>query len=168
MKINRINSQGAGLWFTFACSRCGDEVEKEDAFCKHCGKKLSPLPIELEMDRAAELLTADLRKLDSKEMELGDLGKIRSALADIRLFLDASSCEDIEKKRQKLIEEIDAALKAPHRNCDKFWRNPELLHHMWWEWSGNFRNCNEDGTVKMTFGEWLLAKATEKETEEKT
>ena len=159
MKINRINSQGAELWFTFACSRCGDEVEKEDAFCKHCGKKLSPLPIELEMDRAAELLTADLRKLDSKEVRLGNLGKIRSALVDIQFFLVNSSCEDIRKNRQELIEKIDAALKAPHRNCDIFWRNPEFLHAKWWKWSGTKEGQNEDGTVKLTFGKWLLEEA---------
>lgn len=78
-RIKSIESiaRGAKLWFTFACSKCGDKVEEEDAFSKHCGKKLSPLPIEVEMDRAAELLTADLRKLDSKEVGLGNLGKIR-------------------------------------------------------------------------------------------
>lgn len=51
------------------------------------------------------------------------------------------------------------ALSEPPRNCDRFGGDPKRLHDEWWEWSGKRENCNEDGTVKMTYGEWLLEKA---------
>lgn len=55
-----------------------------------------------------------------------------------------------------------AAIFAPPRNCDLFGGDPKKLHELWWEWSGNLKNCNADGTVKFTFGEWLLKLADAK------
>jgi len=52
-----------------------------------------------------------------------------------------------------------AALAAPARNCDRFGGDPKRLHDEWWAWSGKRENCNEDGTVKLAYGEWLLAAA---------
>ena len=52
-----------------------------------------------------------------------------------------------------------AALSAPPRNCDLFGGDPKKLHELWWEWSGDLKNCNADGTVKLTYGEWLLVRA---------
>ena len=62
MKIKYINSQGDKVWFTHACSKCEAEVDRGDRFCYNCGHKLSALPDEIEMRKAADILTDALRK----------------------------------------------------------------------------------------------------------
>ena len=66
-----------------------------------------------------------------------------------------SHCVDADT----IIDEVNSALSKPARNCDRFGGDKDRLHDEWWDWSGNPKNCNPDGTVKMTFGEWLLANA---------
>lgn len=63
---------------------------------------------------------------------------------------------------QYALEKIDDVLAVPIRNCDLFGGDPKKLHELWWEWSGDLKNCNADGTVKFTFGEWLLKPADAK------
>ena len=53
--------------------------------------------------------------------------------------------------------ELLRALEEPPRNCDRFGGDPKMLHTAWFDWSGSPSGCNPDGTVKLTFGEWLLA-----------
>ena len=53
-------------------------------------------------------------------------------------------------------KKIRAATTKPPRNCDLFGGDKDKLHAKWWEWSGTKEGQNEDGTVKLTFGEWLL------------
>lgn len=55
------------------------------------------------------------------------------------------------------IREGKLALADPPRNCDRFGGDPKMLHTAWFDWSGSPSGCNPDGTVKLTFGEWLLA-----------
>lgn len=62
MKIKYINGRNTTLWFTFACSQCDAEVDGGDRFCYNCGHKLSALPREMYMQKAADILTAALRK----------------------------------------------------------------------------------------------------------
>ena len=62
-----------------------------------------------------------------------------------------------------LICVVESALDKPARNCDLLGGDKEKLHAKWWEWSGTKEGTNEDGTVKLTFGEWLLESA-DKET----
>lgn len=64
-------------------------------------------------------------------------------------------CVDAET----ILDEIKSALSKPARNCDLFGGDKDKLHAKWWEWSGDLKNCNSDGTVKLTFGEWLLVGA---------
>ena len=51
------------------------------------------------------------------------------------------------------------AISKPARNCDLFGGDKEKLHAKWFEWSGTKEGHNSDGTVKLTFGEWLLEEA---------
>lgn len=62
MKIKYINGQNTTLWFTFACSQCDAEVSEGTRFCYNCGHKLSALPREMYMQKAADILTDALRK----------------------------------------------------------------------------------------------------------
>ncbi len=57
------------------------------------------------------------------------------------------------------VEKARRALSAPPRNCDLFGGDPKMLRTAWFDWSGSPSGRNPDGTVKMPFGEWLLAKA---------
>ena len=91
--------------------------------------------------------------------------KQREALESIadnlerRLFAKYPSSATDEWMWQK----AKSALAAPSRNCDRFGGDPKKLHDEWWEWSGRTENCNADGTVKLTYGEWLLATTTKKD-----
>ena len=92
---------------------------------------------------------------NTNETTASNAARMREALTTIR--------EKCVIYNNALAEEIDAicgnALAAPPRNCDRHDGDAKKLHDEWWEWSGDRKNCNEDGTVKLTFGEWLLAKA---------
>ena len=52
--------------------------------------------------------------------------------------------------------EVDRSIKA-RLNCDVY-RERDRAHEVWFDWTGTAAGQNEDGTVKLTFGEWLLAK----------
>lgn len=45
---------------------------------------------------------------------------------------------------------------TPPRNCDLFGGNYKMLHTAWWDWTCSPSGTTPDGTVKLTFGEWLL------------
>ena len=56
-------------------------------------------------------------------------------------------------------DKAEAALAWDPRNCDMFGGDAKMLHTAWFDWTGSPRGHNDDGTVKLTFGEWLLVKA---------
>ena len=58
---------------------------------------------------------------------------------------------------KNVVDHIEAALYSQVRNCDRFGGDPERLHDEWFEWTGTEAGTNPDGTVKMTFADWLLA-----------
>lgn len=53
----------------------------------------------------------------------------------------------------------EALAGKPLRNCDRFDGDYKMLHTAWFDWTGSPSGQNADGTVKMTFAEWLLAPA---------
>ena len=62
----------------------------------------------------------------------------------------------------RIIINIDAVkncgrIAKPLRNCDRFDGDHKMLYTAWFDWSGSPSGQNPDGTVKMTFAEWLLA-----------
>lgn len=61
------------------------------------------------------------------------------------------------------IREAKSALVEPMRNCDRFGGDYKKLNTAWFDWTGSPSGQNPDGTVKLTFGEWLLAPADESE-----
>ena len=106
------------------------------------------------------------REATCKEsLQVGNAAKMREALENIKecyendyLSLDRDP-GDVLGNAALLAEN---ALAEPPRNCDLFGGDPKKLHELWWEWSGDLKNCNADGTVKFTFGEWLLKLANAK------
>ena len=57
---------------------------------------------------------------------------------------------------RKAHEAVDAALAKPPRNCDRFGGDLKMLQTAWFDWTGSPSGQNPDGTVKLTFAEWLL------------
>ena len=53
------------------------------------------------------------------------------------------------------------AYKNEPRNCDGFGGDFKMLHKAWFDWTGSPSGQNADGTVKLTFAEWLLAHQSE-------
>lgn len=90
-----------------------------------------------------------------ESLQVGNAAAIRETL----LRCDAIA-QLPEIREYKIVKEmrnlIRGVLALPPRNCDLFGGDPNKLHEIWFEWSGDLKNCNADGTVKFTFGEWLL------------
>lgn len=65
--------------------------------------------------------------------------------------------------RKMIVAAVNAASeRKPRRNCDRFGGDFKMLHTAWFDWTGSPSGLNPDGTVKLTFAEWLLAPAKEK------
>ena len=99
-----------------------------------------------------------------KSSQVGNAAKIREALIKILGIADHLQTRYVltnlmTKEIMALKQIANTALAEPPRNCDLFGGDPKKLHELWWEWSGDLKNCNADGTVKFTFGEWLLKPA---------
>lgn len=107
---------------------------------------------------------------------LGNMTKIREALEAINCIdtrrLKRLLCELVESdifdgglinKTISAVEKARRALAAPARNCDQYGGDYKMLHTAWFDWTRSPSGHNDDGTVKLTFGEWLLVtKATKK------
>jgi hypothetical protein len=95
--------------------------------------------------------------------KVGNAAAMRAALqAALPIMRDCPFTHYNTTEVDKVVEEMEAALSSPPRNCDLFGGDPKKLHELWWEWSGDLKNCNADGTVKLTYGEWLLKPANAK------
>lgn len=91
-------------------------------------------------------------------MKASNIKAIREALADL---LDGTCfhcdlSEDCNGVPCEKVQNAKAALAAPPRNCDLFGGDFKMLHTAWFDWTGSPSGTNPDGTVKLTFAEWLL------------
>lgn len=92
--------------------------------------------------------------------ECGDVAKLREALKRAWLFVSATResfafVHEGRIERDKLCEDIDAALAAPARNCDL----PKVVEDPWRAWMDDKSNW-EEGYPKLEIHDWLLAPAT--------
>ena len=104
---------------------------------------------------------------DSAVANILNAAAIREALEQIKKVLigirDYSSDYEASQSADKLLNEyIIPSLAKPCRNCDRFGGDYKMLHSMWFDWTGSPSGQNPDGTVKMSFPEYLLAPATTK------
>ena len=137
-----------------ATTKCKEEMEGLRAWAK----LLKGIATEQHVKECADFvcLTAD-QALANCNRPYGNMAAIRTALEEVQKELIYKPCGAHTKDRQNIIEKINAALQKPSRNCDRFDGDKDRLHAEWWDWSGDWKNCNPDGTVKMDFSEWLLA-----------
>lgn len=106
--------------------------------------------------------------------------KINDVIAEMREFVQACDMNELafpyDPRRvlmykgmklrdvaEKWADEL--AIAEPARNCDRHGGDYEKLNAEWFEWTGTPEGQNQDGTVKMAFGEWLLALASEDKAE---
>ena len=102
-------------------------------------------------------------KLNNAIAELGERScnmatmrhAIKTAISDLQSRLDMTN-----SVRQFMVRYLNAAIAEPPRNCDMFGGDAKMLHTAWFDWTGSPSGHNADGTVKLTYGEWLLVTAT--------
>ena len=108
-----------------------------------------------------EIFTAYADRLDAvaKPETVYNMAAMREALSTAIILLKACEWPDDTPMQDvaEVMDEIEKAFFAPPRNCDLFQGDFKMLHTAWFDWSGSPSGCNPDGTVKLTFGEWLLA-----------
>lgn len=112
------------------------------AFAKACGETVNKI-----MDALKEERTSD-----------GNMAAMREALEDVLEKIDRWRTDGVMEHWQysQLFDIADSALAAPPRNCDRFGGDFKMLHTAWFDWTGSPSGQNPDGTVKLTFAEWLL------------
>ena len=107
------------------------------------------------------------------ETPQGNLAKLRAVVEDLlymarryvkkmpateTVIFDSKTHETLKTiDYYKTIEKAEAALAAPSRNCDMYGGDFKMLHTAWFDWTGSPSGHNADGTVKLTFAEYLLA-----------
>lgn len=135
-------------------TRCKEEMEGLRAWAK----LLQGCSTDPKVKECADFvyLTAE-QALANCTRPHGNMAAIRKALEDVQNELILKPCGAHTKDRQDVVEKITTALQKPSRNCDRFDGDYERLHKEWVDWSGKPENTNPDGTVKMTFGAWLLS-----------
>lgn len=133
--------------------------------------------LTLWRDEIADRLEAALKRELSKNVskngadfgQLGDAAKLREALKRAWLFVSATResfafVHEGRIERDKLCEDIDAALAAPPRNCDlaRDWMR-DLYAHFQPPASVKREMPPEWVDAVMAFCRWLIAPATEQE-----
>ena len=89
-----------------------------------------------------------------KSSAVGNAAAMREALEMVKRLFDGRLMwqPDIRKAH----EAVNSALAKPPRNCDRFGGDLKMLHTAWFDWTGSPSGHKPDGTVKLTFTEWLL------------
>lgn len=117
----------------------------------------SPHTIEV-IDPAAPSASADASGMAAMRCNMAAMRHaIETAIGDLQ-----SSLEMTPDERQFMARYLKAAIDKPARNCDKFQGDYKMLYTAWFDWTGSPSGQNPDGTVKMSFPEYLLAPATTK------
>lgn len=138
---------------------CKVEEEKQltlDEAIAHAEERVNDTPCGRQHKQLADWLK-ELREM--KHSPNGNAAAIRDSVVRMRdMGVDYNNDGDYDScfNSYELVEIANAALSKPARNCDLFGGDKDKLHAKWWEWSGTKEGQNEDGTVKLTFGEWLL------------
>lgn len=126
--------------------------------CGKCGSCESVYFIPKSLISKLEVAVAKMETTTSTckdSLQVGNAAKMREVLAEIRV----AAMSDYEWDADYLIEKCNAALSTPLRNCDLFGGDPKMLHTAWFDWTASPSGMNDDGTVKLTYGEWLLERA---------
>lgn len=91
-------------------------------------------------------------------LQVGNIAAMREALESARdlILPQCNGGTEFAKACGETVNKIMNALAKPPRNCDLFGGDPKMLHTAWFDWTASPSGMNDDGTVKLTYGEWLL------------
>ena len=89
-----------------------------------------------------------------------NMAAMRDALVAVKKLFDGRLM--FQQAIRACHEKVYRALAEPPRNCDMYSGDYKMLHSAWWDWTGSPSGQNADGTVKLTFGKWLLATTRKK------
>ena len=91
-------------------------------------------------------------------LQVGDIAAMREALELARdlILPQCNGGTEFAKACGETVNKIMNALAKPPRNCDLFSGDPKMLYTAWFDWTASPSGMNDDGTVKLTYGEWLL------------
>jgi hypothetical protein len=94
-------------------------------------------------------------------LQVGDMAAMRDALESARdlILPHCNGSTEFAKGCGETVNKIMNALAKPPRNCDLFGGDPKMLYTAWFDWTASPSGMNDDGTVKLTYGEWLLVRA---------
>jgi hypothetical protein len=94
-------------------------------------------------------------------LQVGDIAAMREALESARdlILPHCNGSTEFAKGCGETVNKIMNALAKPPRNCDLFGGDPKMLYTAWFDWTASPSGMNDDGTVKLTYGEWLLVRA---------
>jgi hypothetical protein len=93
-------------------------------------------------------------------LQVGDIAAMREALKKVIEIAKREWNAFRETAAMFEMREIcTAALSTPPRNCDLFGGDPKMLHTAWFNWTASPSGMNDDGSIKLSYGEWLLVRA---------
>jgi len=93
------------------------------------------------------------------EVGLGNCAAMRHAIM-VAVSDLSSNLKMTPGERQFMVRYLHASLTKSPRNCDRLQGDFQLLNEEWFNWTGTPDGQNADGTVKLSFPEWLLAAIT--------
>lgn len=134
--------------------------------CKVCGHSVKVKGDDRD-DTGRSCLNAAIMQWNgqSKYARVGNVAACREALTKVSEWMAhriATGGFEASPTIPTVLEDVVLpALSAPPRNCDRFGGDYKMLNTAWFDWTGSPSGQNPDGTVKLTFAEWLLAPATE-------
>lgn len=137
--------------------------------CGKCGSCESVYFIPKSIISKLELAVAKMETTTSTckdSLQVGDMAAMREALNIVIDSLKALSeiralkfPKEVKSTLGKMAFHVITALNEPPRNCDRFGGDPKMLYTAWFDWTASPSGINDDGTVKLTYGEWLLERA---------
>ena len=133
---------------------CVSIVLSEEVSGESSPSPSTPAPTSSAPTDSAEPRKALARMLDWMEKHAG--------VFYVQVSPRKDNPDEVEKERDEAIACARAALNKPLRNCDLYGGDYKMLHTAWFDWTGSPSGHNADGTVKLTYGEWLLVLASKK------
>lgn len=129
----------------------------------------------IEAARSCEVqsLQGTIVKLNDAIAEKQELNEIitpvnnaacRNALEEILEKIDKWRTDNVMEHWQysQLFDIANWAIAAPPRNCDRLQGDGKKLNAEWFDWTGTPDGQNADGTVKLSYSDWLLAMTAKK------
>lgn len=121
------------------------------------------MSIDSALKRDCEVAVSENATTTKESLEVGNAAKLREVVKclmdnlNIHLMQPSELITVNRAELEGMVMVCEKALAAPSRNCDMYGGDFKMLHTAWFDWTGSPSGHNADGTVKLTFAEYLLA-----------